>query len=476
MGMSFFHHLLFACLDEVGRGRKPTAAELKAAVAEATHVNGSLKGACRHEVALLPPADLLFDSSALPGKLKRLVFAAIKEASNLRWILPVADFQAVRAGLPEDWIGKGYPNVCLAAILSDGVETADTLNKLREIPSRWKMAIILAAGDLDLKASFKGVDWVVIADGREDDTVATAARQVCLDGGITCLDLSSPTTSVEEPPAADANVPLHPFGNGVDLTRPTLPGLVPAPVDSIVSLFATTPRLNLEGTFGTPPADPVESESPASEPPVAAGEPGAGLDSFDLVLPSEEMEEEAVARRDFERLDGIARRGVAAFKECGMALAEIHDRQLWKAGGYSNWEAYSREVLGLSKPHAHRLMKAAGIAAELEALPNGNGASRMMIASESQARELGRLKDPGDRAKAWFNAVGRASGQPTAKVVSEAVAEILAEFDHQPPPAPSRKQKLVDLFQRLRVAAVAAKRNKSEVEKLLDELGSLLDL
>jgi len=468
MGTAFFHHHLFACLDVAGRGRNPTAAELKAAIAETVHVNGSLKAACRNEVAVLPPADILVDSSVLPAKQKRLVFAAIKESSNLRWILPVTDFQAVRAGLPEDWLGKGYPNVCVAAMHLN-------MDKLREFPSRWKMAWIFAAGEPG--SSFEGIDWVVMADGGEGGTAASAARQLCLDGGISYLDLSSAPTSEDGVPTGDAAaVPHHPFGAGIDLSRPTLKGLATAPVDAVAVLSGIRPLPDLEGTVGTAPAEPVELAPSASEPPDTDEECDAGVDSLDLILPSADMDEAAAARRDFERLDGIARRGAAAFKECGQALAEIHDRELWKAGEYGSWEAYSREVLGLSKPHAHRLMKAAGIAAELEALPNGNGASRVTIATEYQARALGRLSDPGDRAKAWSNAVERAAGQPTAKVVSEAVAEILAEVDLPPSPTPSRKQKLAEVFERLRVAVVSVKSNRSEVEQLLCELGSLLKL
>lgn len=47
-------------------------------------------------------------------------------------------------------------------------------------------------------------------------------------------------------------------------------------------------------------------------------------------------------RRDFKRLDKIVRHGISAFKECGRALQEIHDRKLWKPGGHkSSKESFS---------------------------------------------------------------------------------------------------------------------------------------
>lgn len=180
-----------------------------------------------------------------------------------------------------------------------------------------------------------------------------------------------------------------------------------------------------------------------------------------------------VEKADFKRLDEIVRQGVAAFMEAGKALAEIHERKLWKAGGHLTWETYCREVAGMSKPHAHRLVEASRIAMELaESLPIGNDLPQTIPVSESQVRPLQRLEDATTRRKVWESAVEKAGGQPTAREVIEAVVEFL-EPEKPPENRVTRTQQRTQLFVRLK--AVIHKRNSwDDVERLLQELEELL--
>lgn len=172
---------------------------------------------------------------------------------------------------------------------------------------------------------------------------------------------------------------------------------------------------------------------------------------------------------DFERLDSVVRGGLRAFIECGKALSEIHDRQLWKAVPGATWESYCKNVAGMSKPHAHRLVGAARIAMELESLPIGND---LCPVSESQVRPLQRLDTIEKQAKAWGAAVAKAGGQPTARDVVEAVFEIL-QPEQSSEQRPSKSQQRADLVSRLKTV-IQQRESWDEVERMLAELEELI--
>lgn len=95
------------------------------------------------------------------------------------------------------------------------------------------------------------------------------------------------------------------------------------------------------------------------------------------------------------------------------------------------------------------------------------------LQSEWQVRPLCRLKTEELRIAALSRAVERASdGQPTARLLSDVVAELMA--DASPPKAskPSRKQFVAAAFQRLR-ASVAAEEPVEQINGLITELEKL---
>ncbi|MEX1116715.1 MAG: DUF5131 family protein [Akkermansiaceae bacterium] len=175
-------------------------------------------------------------------------------------------------------------------------------------------------------------------------------------------------------------------------------------------------------------------------------------------------------KSEFRRLDKIVRNGVLAFMECGKALIEIQEKKLWRVGGWPTWEDYCRQVVGLSKPYANRIINATRVASDLfERLPIGNSVTPV---SESQVRPLLKLESE-QRVRAWDAAVEKAKGgQPTAVVVEEIVFEILNP-DGPSERSPSRSQRRSELVGRLK-EVVAKRKSWEQVEELMAELEELL--
>lgn len=195
------------------------------------------------------------------------------------------------------------------------------------------------------------------------------------------------------------------------------------------------------------------------------------------VPPIESVEGEVIDadKAEFQRLNEIVRKGVEAFVEAGVALQKIHNGKLWKVGGFDSWREYCRSVAGMSHAHAHRLMQASECVihfretAEFSILP----------VAESQVRPLLRLKNPEDRASAWFCALENSDKdrikQPTAKEVKQAVYYVLHD-DHDAETArnpPTRSEQRNELVSKIR-AAVAERHSWDDVEKLLADLEKLI--
>jgi hypothetical protein len=129
----------------------------------------------------------------------------------------------------------------------------------------------------------------------------------------------------------------------------------------------------------------------------------------------------------FIELHKIVIRGLEAFLEAGEALEEIRRRELWRSANFANWNAYCESIVGVSKVHANRLIRAAQVwRSIIEGVePVGSSKGIIVPRSESQLRSLGRLSDPGQQREAWTRAASTAGGQPTAKQVADAVEEIV---------------------------------------------------
>jgi protein gp37 len=177
---------------------------------------------------------------------------------------------------------------------------------------------------------------------------------------------------------------------------------------------------------------------------------------------------------DFKRLDAIVRRGVAAYMECGAALKQIHDRKLWRIAGHKTWEEYCRMVAGISKPYAHRIVKATEITLELKkSLPNGNDSDAILPIMEAQVRPLQQLEDPEQRAEAWRMAIHKAGGQPTQVEVAEAVFEIIEPQSPKPKTESLAARRSAVIAELLRVVRERKASSWKNVERLVHELNTL---
>lgn len=120
----------------------------------------------------------------------------------------------------------------------------------------------------------------------------------------------------------------------------------------------------------------------------------------------------------FAVYDAMLRRG---WRDVGEALTQIRNRRLYRTR-HASFEDYCVTTLGLSKPHATRLIQAAAVVATLEGVvPIGT----TLPANEAQARPLAQLP-PEAQPVAWerANALAAAQGEPlAARHVQAAVRE-----------------------------------------------------
>ena len=120
--------------------------------------------------------------------------------------------------------------------------------------------------------------------------------------------------------------------------------------------------------------------------------------------------------RDLIRLEDTINRGLPTFLEVGNALAEIHDRKLYRCD-HATFAEYCKAKWGMSDRRARQLIDAAEVVVEI------SKSGTMVPLSERQARPLTRLK-PGQRAGAWKDAVASSPiNRPTAKQVDAVVSK-----------------------------------------------------
>lgn len=493
---AFCHHqipLLPAAGQQGGLTSKAYVAASKEAIRLAERIHGPLRSVGRVETALVPLDSGLLEVRPGQAKLRKDAWIAIRDAASLRVIIPTSRPETIRGALPEDWVGKGYTNVCLAGVVDRPDRLVEIHQQLVAVPAHSRMLLFPFFEEIsDLTGLLEGIHWVVAVVSSEESAQASHIRQACRAANTACLLLPLTPPGAADgassgPAAQESGEPLlpnHPFGQEVDLQRPTLndlrrdhlPMSLPTPADPTSSPAPTPDSADVVLAAELPEHS---AEDPAEAP--------ATLVAAAIEPPDQEVTRTTRAaaktdlshndRRDFARLDKAVRRGAAAFLECGLALAEIHDRKLWKAGTHTTWESYVREVLGMSKPHAHRLVMAARITSVIsKSLPNGNDLPRLLPVSESQVRPLCRLKNPELWTPAWDLATERGDGQPTPELLSDVVAELMTE---EPRPASTtrvpRKQRIQEVFHKLR-SSITGHLPTDQVTSLLDELEALLRL
>jgi hypothetical protein len=119
--------------------------------------------------------------------------------------------------------------------------------------------------------------------------------------------------------------------------------------------------------------------------------------------------------------EAVIERGIKTFYEVGLALADIRDRNLYRAD-YGTFEEYAEQRWQMSRSRAYQMIDAAGVVSTIvdtELPPPAN---------EGQARELGRVPEP-ERAAVWAETVERTDGKPTAAAVRETYEQRHAPSD-----------------------------------------------
>jgi len=441
-----------------GTGDKAYMATVKANCKSAERIHGVLTLAGRFEMAVIPEVPDFFAPTSTITKARNLIWETIRTTPRLQWLIPTRHPEHISRQLPPTWIGKGFHNACIALLADHNDGLTDRFEALRTTPLQHRAIIIpTSSPSINLSDHLHGMDWVVLMGNEDAADMDSTVESVCRDAGVPFLFLNHDVAS-GIPSDNSLKLPQHPFGSKIDLSRPTLPDLKrtmpwarmdkpPLPAIPTPTAAADAERLDFEVLTQdiAPGTSTIEAPSP-----ILADHP-----------------DEA----EFARLDGVVRRGLTTFIEVGNALAEIRLRELWLAGGHTSWAAYCQSVGGFSKTHANRLINSAEIAIRIaEAAPIGATPT-----SESQIRPLCKLKQPEQQIRAWKFATERAEGQPSARVISDVVAELMAVKAPKPQPSISRNSKIAHLLRLLRSEA-KGNRSAKVMESLITRLEKCLSI
>lgn len=127
-------------------------------------------------------------------------------------------------------------------------------------------------------------------------------------------------------------------------------------------------------------------------------------------------------RKQWQKALDTIDKGWKAFVEVGLALRAIRESRLYRED-YDSWEAFCRDVVGVSKTEANRQIIDAEVVTEL-VTPNGVTAEESTLPlpeNRAQARALARVKDPEERLLIWQQLAARSGETPiTAQTIEAA--------------------------------------------------------
>jgi hypothetical protein len=481
------HHLpLLSSPGTAGAlGGKPHLAAVKEACKSAERIHGALTMAGRYEVAVISDNIDFFHPAPGMAKARNLAWEMIRTTPHFEWVILTRRPEFITGSLPPTWIGKGFQNVCVGLLATGDEGFPEMLETLRNVPVQRRMILFTPSSPpLELAGQLHGIHWVVLSGKPDAGFDTSVIESACHLAGVPFhfhlpeaeIDTCSKDVSlVEDPPWQ-----IHPFGTKIQLFRPTLASLKPVPAST---LMPHAPLAHVE--INPEPLATFKmkiSEPPLAPPAVATNAPTTKLatDTMDLeiLIPefsnAEPDRPKSADADDFERLNHVVRQGFETFIDVGQALTEIRERELWRAGGYTSWAAYCL-AHGLTKIHANRLIKSSGVACDLAKVkPVGSTYPVLSPRSEWQIRPLHRLPNAEQQGIAWYRAAERANGQPTAKLISDVVAELMAD-DSPPAAKPNHKQRIVEVFGRLRTC-VSANDPAEQIHGLIAELEKLLKI
>lgn len=485
-----------------GYGGKAYLANAKAINKTVARINGSLKMAGRTELAVVPMSPDFFGTDNGMAHVRALAWQIVKDSPNLIWTFITRNPQAIKASLPQDWIGAGYKNVVFGTAPNTADDLPAMVQALGQVPAHNRMLLLYPTmAAIDLAGHLAGLNWVAMAGDASEGMAPVGIAETCAAANVPFAWFQT-DHGFEPTLAAEFQVEAlpHPFGTKVLLDRPTLPGIIPA-LEEIHALAAfptsvsaapntepSLPTMSYSSQFPPMQSDACRQIETTDELPPAAQEievevvEDASADDrpsqteMMVVASCDDAGSEPMLAddmADYVRLDALVRANLRAFQEAGWALVEIRDRELWRHGPFQSWAEYCQAVGGISKQHANRLILSAEIVQDIAKVePIGS----TLPLAESQVRPLGRLDTPDQRSAAWNRAVERAGGQPTAKDVTAVVAELLRDKRRQQPPAtPDNRPLLINAFKRFRKAVIDCDQREC-VAELIGKLERLLKL
>jgi hypothetical protein len=133
-------------------------------------------------------------------------------------------------------------------------------------------------------------------------------------------------------------------------------------------------------------------------------------------------------------------KGWKSFLEVGLALKQIRESRLYRED-HTSWEAFCREVVGVSKTEANRQIIDAEVVETL-VTPNGvtgEEKTNPLPGNRAQARALAQVKDAEDRRKVWAQVVSTSANEAvSARLISETAASLIPQTPTKKPAAKPR--------------------------------------
>lgn len=486
--LSFGHHLI-PLLPQSGAagasGGKVLLPAVKAACKSAERIHSAIRMAGRFELAVVPDVPDFFDADLVNSKARNHAWETIRESPRLYYVIPTRRPDLITSSLPPTWIGKGFQNVCIGYMADAATGLAENLQALRNAPLQHRMILLSSSSPpIDRPEHLQGIDWVVLTGNPGDAALAEVLGAACRKAGATFLFHQSDGQRENASTIGDSEKgtqwPTHPFGSRIDLSQPTLPNLM--------TDHSAAPAINISQATPAPASPPPTAVTVAANGDACetdhVRDQGSDVAALEIVTRENNQPPSGSSlplvmgsdRDDFARLDSIVRRGMATFIEVGRALAEIRDRELWRAGSHPSWAAYCLAVGGLTKIHANRLIKGSEVASNIAKVkPTGFTCPDVTPRAEWQIRPLHRLPDAERQSIAWFRAVKLANGQPTEKMISDVVAELMADGGSTTSSKPNRKKLAAETIARIRKLSAAGGAHQ-EIDTLLNELETLLKL
>lgn len=165
---------------------------------------------------------------------------------------------------------------------------------------------------------------------------------------------------------------------------------------------------------------------------------------------------------ELRRQETVIERGKQAFADIGRALTVIRDNRLYKSAGYSTFEIYCFERWGWQRAHAYRMIEAAQTVSEMSPI----GDKMPTVETESQARELAKIKNPVLRSQVWQEVnqqAAQAETPVTASLIKTTVQKHV-QIHSRDSLAPSREDDGMDIVRKIN----AIRQGLTESQKIFD--------